>query len=252
MIKIDRSKCPPILKDSNWQDTNYNKKEVVKELWKMQKEKCCYCEQKIPEYGHLKAVEHFKPKSVFKGRTNDWKNLLLACAQCNGKKSNKFPIELTEDYGETKVIYIKKDSPKKHKSKSKNTLLINPSNPKINPEKHIDFIVDDINEELEMIGLPIAKGKSKQGIETIRVIGLDGDYYTSKRREYYLNTLQGKYHLLLTAKHLRNDDKLKDYKDYFILYMSSNNEFAGFSRSFARYRKLDKRFGIKIPCGVDV
>jgi len=247
MIKIKRSKCPSILKNSNWEETYYNKEEVVKALWEMQNGKCCYCEQKIPDNGHLKAVEHFEPKSVFKGRTNDWKNLLLACSQCNGKKSNKFPIELTNEYGEVKVIYIKKEDPKKIKSKSKNTLLINPSNPKINPEEHIDFHVDDIKEEFELIGLSKPKNNSKEGLETITVIGLDGDYYTGRRRDFYLKTLQFIYHKLLSAKNAQDDVILKDTKDFFTLYMSSKNEFAGFARSFARYRKLDERFGLNIP-----
>lgn len=59
----------------------------------MQHGKCCYCEQKIPKEGHQKAVEHFKPKSIFKYFINDWDNLLLACPQCNGKKSDKFFYE---------------------------------------------------------------------------------------------------------------------------------------------------------------
>ena len=85
MIYIQRTECPESLKNSPLAGTKYNTKPVVKALVEMQYYKCCYCEMPIPSRGHLKAVEHFEPKSVFKLKTNDWNNLLLACAQCNGK-----------------------------------------------------------------------------------------------------------------------------------------------------------------------
>ena len=139
MIRIKRSSCPAVLRgaaaDSAAADSDrYRHPDVVRELWEMQREKCCYCERKIPDTGHAKAVEHFAPKSVFKARRNHWSNLLLACSQCNGKKGSKFPVMLTENAHEEKILYVKKAG--------KNPpALIDPSG-KINPEAHLDYRVD--------------------------------------------------------------------------------------------------------------
>ena len=92
MIRIKRQPCPSALEGVSSNANHYNKKEIVKALWDMQHMKCCYCECRIPQDGHLKAVEHFRPKSVYQELKNEWSNLLLACAQCNGKKRDKLPV----------------------------------------------------------------------------------------------------------------------------------------------------------------
>ena len=110
MIQIERGECPPVLGPAGRiHKYLYRTKKVVRALWDMQKQKCCYCEQLIPPDGHGKAVEHFHPQSIFKSRRNDWPNLLLACPQCNGKKSNKFPVMLTSNVDEVKVVYLKQE-----------------------------------------------------------------------------------------------------------------------------------------------
>lgn len=241
MIKIERYECPPVLEDSPSDGDKYRCREVVRNLWEMQREKCCYCEQKIPPEGHSKAVEHFKPKSIFKYLRNDWRNLLLACPQCNGKKSDRFPVELTEESGETKVIYIKTES-------DAEPLIIDPSNPRIDPEEHIDFIVDDRDDEY---GLIIARNNSKLGQQTIDVVGLYLKFYTDKRRNYYIKTLMQYYVTLLMARSQNNDAMVESYKDRFKMSMSAKEEFAAFARAFARDKQLDLRFGINIPVGAE-
>lgn len=240
MIKIERADCPPVLQNASSEGKHYNKKEVVKVLWEMQKEKCCYCEQKIPQEGHLKAVEHFKPKSIFKNLTNDWKNLLLSCSQCNGKKSNKFPVELTDELDEPKVVYLKRNS-------DGNSLIIDPSDKDIDPEKYIDFVVDDIDDDT--YGLIKEKDNRQLGHITIKAIGLESYYYTKKRRDMYLNVLIPTFNTLLSAKSNGFDQIFEEKKDFFRMWMSAKGEFAAFARAFARYRKFDSRFGIDIPVG---
>ena len=241
MIKIRRSDCPDVLKNSPSDGTRYNKAQVVKALWKMQHEKCCYCEQKIPQEGHLKTVEHFRPQSVFRGLKNDWKNLLLACAQCNGKKSDKFPIELTDDSGNPKVVYLKTDS-------NGNPLIIDPSVPDIDPEEHIDFIVDDKHEDY---GIAFAKNDSDLGQTTIQVIGLYRSYYTRKRKYFYRRILLQYYMILLNAKEENDGLTLQIYKDHFKLLLSAREEFSAFARAFARHKRLQERFGVRIPVGAE-
>lgn len=244
MIKISRENAPVVLKNSPQKGTHYNKKEVVTALWRMQKEKCCYCEQKISDEGHSKAVEHFQPKSIFKFLKNDWENLLLACSQCNGSKSDKFPVELTDDNNNPKVVLLKKTTPKKKGKK----LLVDPSDPNIDPEDHIDFIVDDSN--FEELGIPKEKKGSKEGRITIDVVNLQAWYYTNKRRTFLLQTLLPAYHTLLNAYHLQQSNIVMSYKDRFRTYMTANQEFAAVARAFCRTKNLDKNpFNIPIAKG---
>lgn len=239
MISIKRDKCPDVLKGSPKTGTLYNRKNVVKTLWKMQHKKCCYCEAEIPEEGHLKAVEHFYPKSVYKGKRNDWKNLLLVCAQCNGKKSDKFPTMLTTNEDEPNVIYL-------GKTNKTVPLLIDPSNENIEPEDHITFIVDEIHEE--DYGLPRERNNSKYGRFTIDVVGLDGLYYCRKRRSWH-RILVSVYLNLLEAKDLEDQEKLQSSCEKFELYMSVRKELAAYTREFARQKKLSEYFPITIPKG---
>jgi uncharacterized protein (TIGR02646 family) len=240
MIKIARADCPPVLQNASSEGKHYNKKKVVKVLWEMQHEKCCYCEQKIPHEGHLKAVEHFKPQSIFQDLKNDWKNLLLACTQCNGKKSAKFPVELTDESGEPKVIYLKTESGGK-------PLIIDPSDPNIDPEEHIDFIVDD-SEGLH--GIVKARCNSNLGLLTIKVVDLTSIFYTKQRRNYYYSLMM-EYRNLLKAMDENNDTELESCKRYFRMLISAKGKFAAFVRAFAKSKNLNKRFGIDIPVGAE-
>jgi len=237
MISIKRSDCPKVLKDTPITGTHYNKKPVVKALWKMQHKKCCYCEQEIPEDGHLKAVEHFHPKSIYTGLRNDWKNLLLACAQCNGRKSNRFPIMLTDNANEPKLVFLKKSDQGK-------PLLIDPSDESLDPEEHITFIVDDTR--VEEYGLPTEKNNSERGRMTIDIVGLDGSFYFRKRRSWH-RTLESLYLNLLEAKDQENQQQVLTYCDRFRQFMSAKKEFSAYTREFARHKGLDRNFGIAIP-----
>jgi len=224
MIKIERTDCPEVLEDSPRTSTHYNKKAVVKALWEMQHKKCCYCEQEIPKEGHLKAVEHFHPQSVYKEKRNDWKNLLLACAQCNGKKSDKFPTT--------------KNKP----------LLIDPSDPSMDPEEHITFIVDE--RRVKEYGLPVERNNSKRGRATIDVVGLDGTFYLRKRRDWH-SRLASLYINLLEAMDQENNHELNNCCQRFTLYMSAKKPFAAYAREFARQKRLGENFNIRIPIGAE-
>lgn len=240
MIKIERCECPGVLGDSPREGDRYRHSKVVQKLWGMQYCKCCYCEQEIPSEGHSKAVEHFKPKNIFKYLRNDWKNLLLACPQCNGKKSDKFPVELTDESGETKVVYLKTES-------DAEPLIIDPSSPGIDPENHIDFNVDE--RDVERYGVIKEKDNSPLGRETIDVIGLDRVYYTRCRRELF-HQLLFKYGTLLEAWDQQNNVKIQSCKDSLEMMMSAKSRFAAFVRAFARYKKLDvPPIEINIPIG---
>lgn len=241
MIKIDRTDCPKVLIGSPLTGKHYKKKTVVSALWEMQNHKCCYCEHEIPETGHLKTVDHFRPQSIFTSLINNWDNLLLSCSQCNGKKSNKFPV-LADNKNERKVIYIEEET-------IQTSVLINPSDQTIDPEYHITYIIDDREEEF---GLIISKGNSLSGKITIEVIGLSGLFYTKKNQKYLREVLLENYKNLLIAKDSDNNEQIEIIKERFILYMSSKHELAALSRAFVNYKRLDQRFSIRVLTGTEI
>jgi uncharacterized protein (TIGR02646 family) len=242
MIQITRCKPPQVLKGSPRKGSYYNTPSVVKSLWEMQYEKCCYCEQKIPEDGHAKAVEHFQPKSVFKNRQNDWQNLLLACSQCNGKKSDRFPVELTDDSGQPKVVYLKRGARGK-------ALIIDPSDSRLDPEEHIDFVVDDGDPEL---GRAVARNNSRSGSTTIDVVGLRNPHYVRERKSFF-KLLNHCYMLLLEAENQRESEMLEFCKKGFAMLVSAKGKFAGFARAYARTKERKLRdLGLKIPKGAEL
>ena len=203
------------------------------ELWQIQHEKCCYCENKIPQKGHSKAVEHFVPKSVVRTLTNDWSNLLLACAQCNGKKSDKFPLELFEiDDPKCKVIHpqtskdLKKGSP----------LLIDPS--KEDPEEYLDFICDMTN---PLFGLITTKNKSKKGDFSIRTIGLYNTEYTNIHRDYIRDTLIPLYIRFTRAIDNNDTDTIESCTSEFRQISRANYKLAGLARAFV-WNIIDNKY----------
>lgn len=206
----------------------------------MQHEKCCYCEIKIPPHGHSKAVEHFRPKSIYKNLTNDWGNLLLACAQCNGKKSDKFPLKLTNNEKEAKVIHTKYNSKKK---KTRKAILIDPS--KEDPEKYLDFVIDQ--KEKETYGLIIAKDNNRRGKITIEIVGLYDSHYLNNHRDFMRDSLIPTFSMMESAKDHNNYDKFRSLKQQFEIWMDETYKLSALSRAFVRYYELDKDYKIQIP-----
>lgn len=71
----------------------YRQADVQKELRKMYKKRCCYCESKIGAQTH-EHIEHLKPKSIFPQECFEWENLHWVCPICNSdNKSNKWDRE---------------------------------------------------------------------------------------------------------------------------------------------------------------
>ncbi len=222
MIKIKRAGCPKVLKGSPPTGKRYKNPRVKDTLRKMQHGKCCYCEQMLPE----ETVEHYYPQSRCKNRRNDWKNLLLACGKCNKEKDNNFPRDAC-------------GSP----------LIIDPSDPTIDPEEHIGFVVDEREVEL---GLPIAKNESDLGQTTIDEVGLYIKFYIDRRREFCIDDLLPAYLMLLKAEFQGEPRMLHNAKEWFAMFLSAKGKLAAFARAFARYKRVDTRFGINIPVGAEL
>ncbi len=60
---------------------------------------CIYCAIHENSMGGVRNfhVEHYRPKSIFKDKENDYCNLFYACPICNTFKSNDWPSEPVDD-----------------------------------------------------------------------------------------------------------------------------------------------------------
>lgn len=92
-VKVYRDtgkKVPPNLKERYKKDSI---KDALKRMYSDQEDNtfCCYCETEI-DIVDYPNIEHRKPKApdFFPESTYEWKNLHLACTQCNTQKSNQW------------------------------------------------------------------------------------------------------------------------------------------------------------------
>ena len=112
-------------------------REVLKRL---QHNKCCYCESK-PAATSAGRIDHFRPKgAVRQGKGSDrlypgyywlayrWDNLVLACDECNLKKSDYFPLEDPGQRARSHLDPLDREAP----------LLLNPYR-ETNPGEHLAF-----------------------------------------------------------------------------------------------------------------
>lgn len=62
---------------------------------------CGYCGKDGKVMHEKFHIDHFVPKSLDKGRENDYYNLVLACPKCNLSKSDKWPTgDIMHSYNE--------------------------------------------------------------------------------------------------------------------------------------------------------
>jgi len=227
MIKINRPNCPSMLARGRGIDNPLCHKEVVETLYTMQHGKCCYCEKKISKEGHEQAIEHFRPKGQnhFLSLKNEWTNLLHVCANCNGIKLQKFPVDANN-----------------------NPLFIDPSDPTIDPENYFDFEVDD---EDVTFGRIKAKNNSDMAETTIKEIGLDLVDRRRERCSIYMELYRAYIEILEADR--ANDRITKNHKiRAFEAILGANHSYAAFARAFARKKNLDGRFNVRIPQGAEV
>lgn len=155
----------------------YNHIEVKTDLTDLYKSKCAYCEGKIPE-GYAERIDHFRPKNKIKGVKNhkgyfwlgyEWTNLLPTCEKCNGKKSNKFPLEnknnrISDDLEKEGFLkngkFIFENFNIENLNKQEEPLLLHPEIDKV--EEHLFFLP---NGEI--------KGLTPKGKKSIEVYGLN-------------------------------------------------------------------------------
>lgn len=232
MIKIHRAPSPAVLARKTKKSDLYHHEAVIKTLWEMQHQKCCYCERLLPLKGRGKEVEHFRPKSRYPELRNTWENLLLACPICNDKKADHFPVFIAPD----QVAY--------EASVSGEAAMIDPS--KVDPEEHLDYYFDAHDQDA-VLNAQIG-AKTRIGRETIGVLGLDSAHHYQVRRDHVHFVLFVHYRNLLEAYVERNSFKLTRSKTEFSILMSEGGHLTALSRAFARFHKLDQApFHLEIP-----
>lgn len=222
MIRITREACPTCLTNAPKTGDPWSDSAVRKTLWLMQKTKCCYCERHIPRRGQGAHVEHFRPKETprFADRRNDWKNLLLACSDCNGNKGEQFP----ESQGRP--------------------ILIDPSSPHIDPESHITFVTGE--QEFDIPGLIVECNGSRRGHKTIEILRLYHPDYIRARVRFFKKELMPVYERFVKARQRNHKQRIAKAVAEFDALLAASSPYAGFVRAFARNRGLD-RDGIRIP-----
>jgi len=237
MIRIERTSCPDCLKDVASDGNAYTRGEVAEALWKMQHGKCCYSEVQIPKKGHGKHIEHWKPQSAFSWLRNEWTNLLLACPQCNGSKSDQYPIVLTEKNDDGQILYLN------HRSGG-TAIIIDPSAPGLNPERELTYVLDDRD---PLYGQVTAREGSVLGRATIEITGIADSHFLRLRKDRLLTVLDATYRNILLAANNSNEDACDAALETFRGYLSPKSVFAGLAREFAREKKLDVHFNLQIP-----
>ena len=149
----------------------YRSERITEILKRQQHNKCCYCES---EHSATSAgrIDHFRPKSAVRqcnGSTRthpgyywlaySWNNLLLACDQCNLKKSDYFPLEEPTQRARSHLDPLDREAP----------LLLNPYT-ELNPAAHIAFDGS------------ACRPRTERGRVTVAVLGLNRPHLQDERQ----------------------------------------------------------------------
>lgn len=158
----------------------YSSQEVDRALLKLFSEKCAYCEQQV----HDVSVDHFRPIGAaadqderntslhhYSWLAYDWRNLYLACKECNASKRNRFPVK-----GPRLPLLVALDEANAREA----PLLLNPCED--DPTKSLEFDLDGT-----------CFGRDKVGKVTIDVLKLNRDDLIKSRSaafRSYLDRIQ--------------------------------------------------------------
>lgn len=207
--------------------SNSNYKVAQKELKILYNKKCAYCEKTLVDTD--KHVEHYRPKSIYYWLAFSWDNLLLACAECNRKKTNIFAIN-----GE-RAVY---NSQSLEELQSSIQILDGQEKPRlINPEQVSQSF---LNEHLKFHLFENPNGKEGELsssedrlIYTIEICDLNRE----ELRERRLTLLQDLKNAILERKALYKEDKEMLANEVRNLLRDEMRKFADTKREFSAWRK---------------
>ena len=242
MISINRLSAPEFLTKRNdeFAENNYSHPTVRARLKEMQFYKCCYCERDLKELESEIEGEHFIPRKSpsHKNANNEtqwhlvnaWNNLLLSCRTCNLVKGAKPPF-----------------------SNAGIRLIIDPSDPNIDPENEIKFDIND-----DVLSLYDLNRSSPLGESTIESIGLYTNLFLIGKFRKARTSIESEFNNLLTA--IENEDvvSMNDICTQISDLTRANTPFAAFCRSVVRMRqkklresdipKLEAHYRKTFPC----
>ncbi len=153
-------------------DNIYGSDEIREILATLQHDKCCYCESK-PRATSPLQIDHFRPKGAVRQSKGSerihpgyywlayrWDNLVLACEECNRKKSDFFPLEDPGQRTRNHRDPLDQESP----------LLLNP------------YVETDPGEHLTFDGSACQPG-TERGRVTVTFLGLNRPKLQEERQE---------------------------------------------------------------------
>ena len=169
----------------------YGSTEIREILKRLQHNKCCYCESKTSPG----RIDHFRPKgAVRQSKVSDrihpgyywlayrWDNLVLACEDCNLKKSDCFPLEDSGHRARNHRVPLDRELP----------LLLNPY-AETDPSEHFTFDGS------------ACRPRTARGRETVALLELNRPILQDERQNV-LNTLKV---LCAVARHPDGPDTLR-------------------------------------------
>jgi uncharacterized protein (TIGR02646 family) len=237
-VKIDEA-----VKDKNthkFSTSYYGHSSVKTVLNKIYNSKCAFCESDTTAGASLQ-VEHYRPKARLSGEPThkgyywlgyEWTNLLLACAKCNRKKWDEFPIAPTG----TRCIEYTKDAAG---NTDYSTFII--SYPKLSDEKALLINPELLNPADYLYFLPSgkinSKGNNSEADKTIETCNLNRRELRLKRKRMRDNLLLkymkyfddfnkgGPPHTMKDLKYIIID-KLVDIQDIYV----KNEPYSMFAR----------------------
>ena len=183
-------------------------------LYELHHGKCCYCERKLSR-GQAQ-VEHFRPKAKVDEDKHhpgywwlaySWRNLLLACGDCNTKKGAKFPLETGSKRLNPEDCDLEKEEP----------ILINPLEE--DPEEFIEY---DLCAKLMVKAL----GKCERGEKTVtKLTGINDTHMMQERARKLQDYEDYKLWAGLKNEKCRARKRLREY-------ISSSSQFSGFAKFY--------------------
>jgi len=157
--------------------------------------KCAYCESSYRAV-HPVAIDHFRPKGmIIDGEIHirrgywwlaaEWSNLLPTCIDCNSPRkviNENGILELTGKGNQFPIANRTRRAPHEGDEKHEKSFLLNPSNCRIIPSDHIEFIFKN---NYDPFVQPVLKRgrESTIGRESIRVYGLNRRLLVDARRD---------------------------------------------------------------------
>jgi hypothetical protein len=195
--KYDKHRRNCLIEKSEHKVEDFYRTTTIRSLMGIYKNKCAICERKR---GTELQVDHYRPKKPRNHQSHaeynqpgyywlayEWVNLLPLCSKCNGKKSNKFPLQgwseinRISDHDNVNDIDGFDAYSMYFLQEYERPLMLNPEYEE-NPERHFSF-----RHNGKIVG------RTEEGRETIRICNLNRKDLRRERieiREKYVRRIR--------------------------------------------------------------